>query len=64
MQIINIFSYYGEIVTIRVVQYAHYEACARGSILGHYSTEQEAIKAAKDFVEERYSYEYEEDNDE
>jgi len=52
MQIINIFNYYKDIVTIRVVQYAQYEAWVRGTLVGNYPTEEEAIKAAKRFVEE------------
>jgi len=52
MQIINIFNYYKDIVTIRVVQYAQYEAWVKGTLVGSYPTEEEAIKAAKRFVEE------------
>lgn len=58
MQIINIFNYYKEIVTIRVVQYAQYEAWVRGNLVGSYPTEEEAIKQAKKFVEEVWEEEY------
>jgi hypothetical protein len=50
MQIINIFNYYKEIVTIRVIQYAQYEAWVQGTLVGSYSTEEEAIKEAKQYI--------------